>query len=158
MLFFSKESFSIPSQVTACYSAGMTFREAVFVRKLLESASCHRVSRLQTPGCYKLVFSTSYKLFKCFVQLFSPTSRFLWNALPTEGRILKITFSLSPRHPSNCSAVGERIIFCVNTFTFCVLFFKSDISYCPIYSQMRMRPNPIVFRSNVGISETYGTP
>lgn len=108
----------------------MTFREAVFVHTLLESASCHRVSRLQMPGCYKLVFSTSYKLFKCFAQLFAPTLRFLWNALPTEGRILKITFSLSPRSPSNCNAVSEGIIFCVNRFTFWMLFSESDTSYC----------------------------
>lgn len=33
--------------------------EAIFVHELLESASCHRATRLQTPGCYKLVFSTS---------------------------------------------------------------------------------------------------
>lgn len=71
-----------PSEVT--FSAGL----AIFVHKLLESASCHRVTRLQTPGCSKLVFNTSDRLFRCFTQLLPPSLRCFWNALPTESEIL----------------------------------------------------------------------
>lgn len=59
-----------PSEVT--FSAGLV----IFEHKLLESASCHRVTRLQTPGCSKLVFNTSGRLFRCFTQLLSPSLRF----------------------------------------------------------------------------------
>lgn len=67
-------------------------RVAILVHKLLESASCHRVTRLQTPGCPKLVFNTSDRqtdrLFRCFAQLLAPSLNFFWNALPTESKIL----------------------------------------------------------------------
>lgn len=71
-----------PSEVT--FIVGLV----IFVHKLLESASCHRVTRLQTPGCSKLVFNTSDRLFRCFTQLLSPSPRLFWNALPTESKIL----------------------------------------------------------------------